>query len=446
MAGFVMPVHANAATESLIYNFSGSNGAVAPFGGLVVAKDGSLYGVSREGGSACASPGCGIFYRLVPPAAGQTAWTQQDLYAFAGGSDGQNPMSTLVPYGKAGYLGTTQSGGANGRGTIFELVPPTKANPAWTEIKLLDLAIAYGAQSVSGMVRTKKGSYYGVTQIGGNGTCQSAGTVVGCGVFFELTPPAAGQSSWSYDVIYAFQGQGDGASPWGTPSITPKGSVLVATTAAGSAGFGSVVEFTPPTKTNANWAGAIVYEFTGGSDGGTPLGQLYTAKTGVVYGTAEVGGTYNLGTVFSLSPPARGSKSGWAFNTLYSFEGAHLQEPGLGSYFDGAYPSAGVVMDKTGALYGTTQQGGNIAYECANGVLSNNGCGTVFKLTPPAAGQTTWSESVVDGFSYCCDGYFPFSTLTLSSAGTLYGTTPYGGSRTQGVDPGSGTAFQVTTP
>ena len=99
---------------------------------------------------------------------------------------------------------------------------------------------------------------------------------------------------------------------------------------------------------------------------------------------------------------------------LYRFKGGS----------DGASPGAGVIFDREGALYGTTQIGGT-----GNG---GSGAGTVFKLTPPGKGQTAWTESVLYRFCSqpsCSDGFLPrYAGLIADREGALYGTTEVGGS------------------
>jgi uncharacterized repeat protein (TIGR03803 family) len=113
--------------------------------------------------------------------------------------------------------------------------------------------------------------------------------------------------------------------------------------------------------------------------------------------------------------------------TLYTFAGTP----------DGGFPQTGLVADGAGNFYGTTTYGGNSV--CFNG----SGCGTVFKLSPvvfnlaPAtAGQ--WTETVLHAFQDTTDGENPTATLTLDSAGHVFGTSG-------GLDENSpGAAFRLT--
>jgi uncharacterized repeat protein (TIGR03803 family) len=115
--------------------------------------------------------------------------------------------------------------------------------------------------------------------------------------------------------------------------------------------------------------------------------------------------------------------------TLYSFTGGT----------DGAVPRASLTLDADGALYGTTASGGIGNCNFAGG---NPGCGTVFKLTPPAIKGGTWTESVLYSFEGGADGAWPYAGLILDAQGALYGTTVYGGR--SNCNYGCGTVFKLT--
>ena len=127
------------------------------------------------------------------------------------------------------------------------------------------------------------------------------------------------------------------------------------------------------------WSELVVYPFTGGNDGGGPIGPLTFDANGNIYGTAFNGGTHGAGVVYKLSP--NHLTRGWTETVLYSFQGTPF-----GTSADGANPNGGVIFGANGNLYGTTQFGGE-------GQGGGCGCGTAFELTPNANG--TWSESVL---------------------------------------------------
>ncbi|MFZ3327957.1 MAG: choice-of-anchor tandem repeat GloVer-containing protein [Methylocella sp.] len=156
-------------------------------------------------------------------------------------------------------------------------------------------------------------------------------------------------------------------------------------------------------------------------------GRLIFDSEGALYGTTQgttsVIGAAPSGIVFKLAPPAAGHM--WTETVLYSFKGGS----------DGSRPWAGVIFDSKGALYGTTLEGGG-------GASCGNGCGTVFKLKPPAAGLTQWTEKVLLRFQGTAggDGEAPQGGLVFDNAGALYGTTLAGGAI------GLGTVFKLKPP
>jgi uncharacterized repeat protein (TIGR03803 family) len=260
--------------EKVIYSFVGPPDGSGPTGNLVRDALGNLYGTTLGGGN---SSRYGTVFEL------SATGTEKLLYVFRGGSDGSYPYAGLLRDAKTGNLyGTTNSGGAHGAGTVFEVTP------AGVETILYAFAgNPDGARPIGGLIRDAKGNFYGTTQVGGN----FHGTV------FELT--RAGTEK----VLYAFTTGGvDGEYPQGGLVLDTKTGNLYGTTLSGGVyGHGTVFEVTP--------AGVetVLYSFTGGVDGGGPGGYpqgslVRDAATGSLYGTTEVGGTYGYGTVFKVTP------------------------------------------------------------------------------------------------------------------------------------------------
>ncbi len=147
----------------------------------------------------------------------------------------------------------------------------------------------------------------------------------------------------------------------------------------------------------------VLYAFTGGSDGYFPSAGLILDKAGNLYGTTRQGGRYGSGTVFELTPSTNGK---WIKTVLHHFNSR-----------DGSFPSASLVSDAAGNIYGTTFYGS----------IYNQG--VVFKLTPGANGE--WTFTVLHRFNHK-DGSGPFG-LTFDTAGNLYGPTAFGGEHGLGV-------------
>ena len=159
------------------------------------------------------------------------------------------------------------------------------------------------------------------------------------------------------------------------------------------------------------------WNFSGGADGIAPRGDALIDSAGNIYGTASSGGVSGNGAVYMLVPPTKPKTSG-VETTLYDFTGGA----------DGSVPNAGLVGDAAGAVYGTA---------VLDGVNSG---GTVFRLSPPASGQTAWTQTTLWSFGAAADGASPMGSLVFDSAGSLYGTTDFGGSS------GQGTVFRLSPP
>jgi uncharacterized repeat protein (TIGR03803 family) len=217
-----------------------------------------------------------------------------------------------------------------------------------------------------------------------------------------LLVPSA-QAKPKYKVLAAIPG-----GLWSGLTFDTKGNLYGVTTGGGTNGVGSIFEMTRNSK--GQWTVTTLHSFNG-EDGSSPNGDLIFDATGNLYGTTPVGGAYDGGTVFELSP----GSSGWTFSVLYSF----CEQYGCP---DGGGPLAGLVQDKGGNLLGTARAG---LYDL----------GVVFELTPGSSG---WTYSVLYNFgSRPHDGSGPLDTPVLDAKGNIYGTT-YDGGRA-----GWGTVFEM---
>jgi uncharacterized repeat protein (TIGR03803 family) len=212
-----------------------------------------------------------------------------------------------------------------------------------------------------------------------------------------------------YEVLYRFTTDfGNGGSfPQAGLTVDQAGN-LYGTTFSGGANYSGVVF-----KLMSDAGGrteSVLYNFCSlpnCDDGASPYAGLVLDGAGNLYGTTLFGGTscapYGCGTVYKLAPNTDGT---WTETAIYSFTGGN----------DGSYPWAGVVLDQTGNLYGTTTTGG--AY----------GAGTVFEIAPNPGGG--WAESTLYSFcslANCDDGSSSQANLVFDGAGNLYGTTVGGG-------------------
>lgn len=249
-------------------------------------------------------------------------------------------------------------------------------------------------------------------------SCCFAGLVLGA-------PLSQASATPQYSILYQFLGGAHGINPEAGVILGSDGSVFGTTDSDGVDGGGVVFQLTAPAAGSEVWTQKILRRFHDGTDGGYPLGLLLAAS-GDLYGvTLDEGGTTNgAGTVFSLTPPTSGSTN-WSFATLYRFHGG----------YDGNSPSGSLIADASGTLTGTTILGG-----AGPGL---EGYGTAFSLTPPPAGLSSWTETVLHRFKSSPDGATPGGTLLAGDGSVKFGVTTTGGT---GIcsDVGCGTAYRVT--
>jgi uncharacterized repeat protein (TIGR03803 family) len=222
------------------------------------------------------------------------------------------------------------------------------------------------------------------------GTSIAGGKVNG-GAVFKLS--ATGKKK----ILYSFTGGADGESPV-AGLVRDSAGNLYGTTNNGFGGFGTVF------KIDTAGQSTVLHTFAGGTDGANPVAALIEDTGGNLYGTTYAGGSslcyqsVGCGTVFKIDPSGNET-------ILHAFTGVP----------DGAYPYAGLVRDNVGNLYGTTASGGQF------GCTAEYGCGTVFKI------DTTGVETVLYRFTGTPDGAYPQSVLVSDTLGNFYGTTAGGG-------------------
>ncbi|HEY5048435.1 MAG TPA: choice-of-anchor tandem repeat GloVer-containing protein [Rhizomicrobium sp.] len=182
-------------TETVLYSFKGGNDGMYPFAALIDDAAGNFYGTtpSGGGGSAC-TYGCGTVFKLAPDG------TETVIHAFAGGTDGFQPLGRLIADGSGNLYGTTSLGGTGGSGIIFKI-----SSDGTETILHAFTGGSDGLGPIGGLVAfEKRGIFYGTTS-GGGGAAACA--PYGCGTVFKLTQDG------TETVLYAFAGGNDGASP-----------------------------------------------------------------------------------------------------------------------------------------------------------------------------------------------------------------------------------------
>jgi uncharacterized repeat protein (TIGR03803 family) len=302
------------------------------------------------------------------------------VHNFESGSDGAVSYASLIADADGNLYGTTTVGGINNNGTVFKITPQGQETVLYSFESGADGAYPYG-----GLTLNTDGNLYGTTK---NGGINDYGTV------FKITPQGV------ETVLYSFQDGSDGAFPVASLVADANGNLYGTTSGGGSDYAGTVFKIT------SQGVESVLHSFQGGADGAVPQAGLILDATGNLYGTTQDGGGINdYGTVFKITPQN-------VETVLYSFRGVN----------DGANPYAGLILDATGNLYGTTAHGGF------------NNYGTVFKITPQ--GQ----ETVLYRFQSGSNGAVPQAGLIFDATGNLYGTTQLGGDNSYF---GHGTVFKL---
>lgn len=262
--------------ETILYNFVPGKHGYQPQGGLTVVG-GALYGTTYEGGLY----GDGTVFRIA------TSGKERPLHSFAGSpNDGSKPRDLIDVNGT--LYGTTNEGGSSGFGTVYKITQKGE------ETVLYSFKGGTDGADPGGLFYLK-GTIYGTTGQGGGSGCVQG---EGCGTAFKITPAGA------YSQLHRFGNENDGQLPGGLVNV---GSKLYGTTAYGGAyGEGTVFRITT--------AGAerVLYGFTGVSDGANPEAGLLNVN-GMLYGTtAGGGGSSGDGTIYKITTDG-------AYTHLYNF-------------------------------------------------------------------------------------------------------------------------------
>jgi len=334
-------------TEATVYTFKGAPSGCVPGGtpacdganpeaGMVFSPKGVLYGTTEAGGAT----GNGTIFSLTPATGG--TWTEAVLYSFGGAPsgcgttgnpacDGANPMGGLT-FSKTGTLyGTTYGGGTANWGTVFELA---QTSGVWAETVLWNFlgapsgagssppptcgtsgqpACDGGAPAGNVVINGTTGALYGTTTMGGKPAgCPLGGYEEGCGVVFQLTPPATSGNPWTESLLYSFAGPPqDGMIPSYNIVMPSSTSPIYGTAFAGGSsdlcfpasytGCGVVFVLQPPKTGSTTWTKSNMAVFDG-DNGGGPNGVILSSAGGILYGTTYVGGLAGgYGSIFEVT-------------------------------------------------------------------------------------------------------------------------------------------------
>jgi len=296
-------------SETTLYRFGGLADGGEPNPNLIQAADGNFYGTTQIGGTGCTAVyGCGTIFRITPGGQLTTIYRFGATNTGSGPStDGANPFGGLIQASDGYLYGTTQFGGTGGTagiggcgynpangatgtvgsgcGTIFKTTIAGSLTTLYTFSGRPSAAIP-----AASLIQGSDGNFYGTTVEGGN-------VFPGMGTFFQITPAGA------FTVLYSFgSAANDAINPTGNLVQASDGNVYGV--AAGGANItcegapcGALYKVTP------SGAESVVYSFGASSTDSANPNSLILGGDGNIYGTAASGGANGGGTVFRLALP-----------------------------------------------------------------------------------------------------------------------------------------------
>jgi uncharacterized repeat protein (TIGR03803 family) len=387
----VTVVHTFSAPEPVSSYFINADGA-SPAARMTLGKDGNLYGTTTAGGL----NGAGNVFVLT------TSGKLTNLYNFQGIIESNNPLANdyyhdfrpneLTAGPMNFFFGTTQAGGTNKNGTIFEVSSSGQEADLYTFSAQTTNGTGANPDGISpnGLVAGTNAIFYGTTQAGGaNGT----------GTIFQVTPSGVFSNLYSFSAQDLSTGiNADGVNPNGL-TLGSDGNFYGTTQLGGANGAGTFFQWTT--------AGALTPLYSFGAttnDAAWPQAALVQGPNGSFYGTSALGGSNYIGTIFEIS-------TNGAETVLYTFSGGN----------DGSEPNTALALGTDGNFYGTTPAGG-VNYN-----------GTLFKITPAGVFTSLYSFAALNANSENPIGANPSAALVVGRDGCLYGGCLAGGTNATGT-------------
>ena len=377
--GIVFSYNTVTSTETDLHDFGNGTDGSYPQAAVLQVTDSLLYGTTEEGG---------VYYGGTLYSYNINSGVETDLYDFGNNADGSNPMCQLAQATNGLLYGTTFFGGINYYGTIFSYNISTA-----TEATIHDFGIGTdGIYDAAAVLQASNGVLYGLTE--GGGTANQ-------GMLFSYNIGTLG-----YADLHNFGSGSTGKGPYGAVVQATNGLLYGLTSSGGNYGGGTLFSY----DTNTGLVTAL-HHFGSSIDGSYPTGTLIQATDGLLYGTTEEGGPYYGGVLFSYDPVAA------SYTALHFFGGTNDADIPYGSLFQAS----------NGLIYGMSEAGGT------------NDNGVIYTYNP-----TTKVETVVYNFGNIPYGQSPDGSLMQASNGLLYGTTDdEGGTYSEGTifsfDPTSNT-------
>ncbi len=354
-------------TFAALKHFNGAGIGARPYHKVLQASDGKLYGMTIEGGNADK----GVIFRY-----NINTNMMEKLHDFDGAASGERPYGGLAQAANGMLYGVASAGGSNNGGVLFEY---DIVNDIF--MKKVDFSTNSGTSSRGDLIAPGDGFLYGVAVYGG---LSSEGTL------FKYVP-----GNTTVSVLLNFNDIEYGENPVGSLVIGDDGKLYGLTNSGGAYASSGVLYSYDYT----NGIFTKEFDFMTSQSGAKIYSALMQGSDGLVYGTANLGGSYQVGTIFRIDP---------SFNTyevIYDFNYPNT----------GGTPYGGLIEGSNGLLYGAAHGG-------------NNNSGVLYTINP-----NNLSYTVLHHFDGTTDGIYPQETLLEANNGNLYGTTWRGGLNNDGV-------------
>ena len=370
--GVIFEYHPLSTALFIRHSFHYTTGKV-PYGSLIEATDGKLYGMTTAGGTY----GYGAIFDFDP-----ATNTYTHRFGFYQWGDGGRPYGDLVQAPNGLMYGMTYNGGASSNtGALFDFDPVTAAYNV-----LMDLDNSTGRAPWGSLMLGSNGNLFGMTSSGGTHNS---------GVLFEYN-----YSTYSYYKRFEFRNDGGlthmGRLPKSTLMQASNGKLYGMVRSSGGDGEGTLIEYDPVTMITTK-----KLDFHGHPKGRLPYGALLHANDDKFYFMMNYGGLFNLGGISSYNRSTGEHVAEFIFND---------------SIATGRNPTGSLIQASNGKLYGMTMWGGT------------NDMGTLFEFDP----VTKVFTKKVD-FDGTAKGRLPQGSLFEASNGKLYGMTYAGGTIDDGV-------------
>jgi uncharacterized repeat protein (TIGR03803 family) len=318
-----------------------------------------IWGSSKAGGS----DQIGTTFSLIDDGSGY-----EQASAFVNNPEGAAPRAALAETADGALIGATSTGGLFGAGTLFKIEVGN-----FTKIADLDPSI-HGSNIQTDLLTLTDGTFI---------TATSSGAANGSGAILSF------EENGNVEVLFAFNGATTGSNISGSLAYDSGANIIYGLCSnGGQNGLGTAFKYVINSEIFS-----VIHEFTGAEDGSFPQGGLALGDNGILYGTAQFGGSLNQGTIFSINPIENN------FQVIYELNN---------SSSDGRYPMGRLIQAESGLLLGTCSEGGA------------SGTGTIFSCS------TSGVYTRLHSLSASANGGFPKSGLTDGDDGFYYGVTEFG--------------------